>query len=964
MRDDRGARDRAGLAATVAAPTDLALEGTLAAPATDPALEGTLAAPATDPSLDGTLAATAQPASTRAAPVSGEGLAPGAALGRYVVLSRLGAGGMGEVYAAYDPVLDRRIAVKVIRPALDGAEARRMLLSEAQALAKLAHPNVVAVYDVGTVGDDIYIAMEYVDGQTVKAWLAEQPRAWPEIVALFAAAGRGLEAAHAAGLVHRDVKPDNVLVGKDGRVRVLDFGVALVTREGAPITRTNLAGTPAYMAPEQFGGGQIGPATDQFSFAVALYEALWKQRPFEGDTLTSIADNVCQGRVLDAPASDVPAWLRGAVMRALSRDPAQRFASIGALIAAIQPAPRRRWLPLAIAGAALVAVGAGVAIAASSRSHRAAPCTGIDRELAGIWDPARAQAVAHAVGKDAFPPVQHALDGYAHAWLDRAVAACRATAVTHEQTQAVLERRTACLDTRRRELDAAVTLLASGKVAADHAVQTAMGLDSLGGCDALAGLPGARPTAPPAELDRIEAALAHAHALRIAGKYKEALAAAADVVAAADKLHWGSEAAEAVYERAAAEYQFGQAKTAHERLFEVIRRGDEADDVRARAEGWILLTGVDAMALQRPDDGLRWAKHAAIALAKAGGDEELRGNLLVNTALADIALDRFADALTLQQQALQLYLHALGPEHMRIPMVRVAISNSYRRLGRLDDAIREGEAALALAERIYGKDHPEIATMLGGLGITYEAAGRYDDARAAFERSLAIKEQELGHTHASLAVTLEHLAGIDRHVGQFDAADALWQRAYDIRLAALGASHPLVTSMLYDKLTDRENRGLDAEGLALAREVVARLRAQGDAVMLPRALAHLCELERRAGQRADAAAHCAEAVKQLGTSPPDASHTVLVLAYAAHEAAERDPRAAAALLARAKTALAGVKAGAKEAAANVGWAEAHVLAAAGKHDDAVRVAHEARDALIAADGQAMPWFADDLARVR
>jgi eukaryotic-like serine/threonine-protein kinase len=211
----------------------------------------------------------------------GEALGPGDMLGRYVVLARVGAGGMGEVYTAYDPELDRKIALKVIRPTDDDAPnatgrasgGRGRLIAEAKALAKLAHPNVVAVHDVGSYRDDVYIAMEYVEGITLTAWAVGE-RSWQEIVEVFAAAGRGLAAAHAEGIVHRDVKPDNILIGKDGRARMIDFGVAVATRRSSPdLAESALVGTPAYMAPEQFLGDELGPHTDQFSFGVALYEA-------------------------------------------------------------------------------------------------------------------------------------------------------------------------------------------------------------------------------------------------------------------------------------------------------------------------------------------------------------------------------------------------------------------------------------------------------------------------------------------------------------------------------------------------------------------------------------------------------------------------------------------------------------------------------------------------------------------
>ncbi|MFY0580423.1 serine/threonine-protein kinase [Cystobacter fuscus] len=260
-------------------------------------------------------------------------LGRGTALDRYVVLEPLGQGGMGMVYAAYDSVLDRKVALKLLPPGdVDGdtemTSGRARLLREAQAMARLSHPNVVAVYDVHQHGLQVFMAMELVEGQTLLQWQRQQKRGWKEILAAFLSAGRGLAAAHAAGLVHRDFKPTNVLVGKDGRVRVTDFGLARThnappeepsepepspgTRDTSPVKahsmleleltqRGAVLGTPAYMAPEQFRGAAADARSDQFSFAVSLWEALYGERPFEGTTTGERRQNVLDGRIRTPP---------------------------------------------------------------------------------------------------------------------------------------------------------------------------------------------------------------------------------------------------------------------------------------------------------------------------------------------------------------------------------------------------------------------------------------------------------------------------------------------------------------------------------------------------------------------------------------------------------------------------------------------------------------------------------------
>ena len=310
-------------------------------------------------------------------PPLGGALAPGTRVGRYQILERVGRGGMGEVYAAYHPDLDRKIAIKVVHESGTGtAERQARLLREARSIARLQHPNVVTVYDAGAVGDRVYVAMEFVDGLTIDRWLEAAPRSSREILRAFIAAGRGLAAAHAAGLVHRDFKPQNVMITRDGAVRVMDFGLVrsadgeppsivdvAETPETAPasplLTRAGtIVGTPAYMAPEQFRGDVADARSDQFSFCVALYEALHGERPFQGENVLSLSMNVTEGefRPTSSSSNDVPLWIRRPLLRGLRVDPNRRHPSMDALIAALEadPAIKRRQRLLTAASIAVV----------------------------------------------------------------------------------------------------------------------------------------------------------------------------------------------------------------------------------------------------------------------------------------------------------------------------------------------------------------------------------------------------------------------------------------------------------------------------------------------------------------------------------------------------------------------------------------------------------------------------------
>jgi hypothetical protein len=308
---------------------------------------------------------------------------PGTQIGRYVVRDVIGSGGMGIVYTAHDPGLDRKVALKLLRPDLDSErpieDLQARLVREAQAMARLSHPNVVTVYDVGTYQGQVFVAMELVAGSTLKRWLAERPRAWRDVLAVFGAAGRGLAAAHATGLVHRDFKPENVLLTREGEPKVTDFGLACtpveaddggdrdLARPSRPwrlaITQSSaVVGTPAYMAPEQFLC-KADARSDQFSFCVAMFEALFGDRPFEMPTFERVFSGAQWSTTRTIPVtSQVPASIRSALMRGLASEPDQRFASMEALLAALalpssRPRPRVRarfW----VAGAVVAAVGA------------------------------------------------------------------------------------------------------------------------------------------------------------------------------------------------------------------------------------------------------------------------------------------------------------------------------------------------------------------------------------------------------------------------------------------------------------------------------------------------------------------------------------------------------------------------------------------------------------------------------
>jgi tRNA A-37 threonylcarbamoyl transferase component Bud32 len=369
--------------------------------------------------------------------------APGAVLGRYRIERELGAGAVGAVHAAFDPDLERRIALKVLRRAAASDEARQRLLREARAMAQLAHPNVVTVYEVGTAAGRDFIAMELIHGETLADWLRAAPRSPTAILDAFLAAGRGLAAAHAAGIVHRDFKPRNVLRSRDGRIAVTDFGLACDAEAGVPLalddtlplgaasgarserhelTETGaLVGTPAYMAPEQWRGDAITPGTDQFAYCVALWEALSGERPYRGQSLDELSRRIAAGpAALDA--SRIPRRLRGLLRRGLDPDPARRWPSMTVLLHCLE---RTRHVRIAVAvpaaiGAIAAAVAVGVALYPGEPA--ALPCEPPARDVERVWSP----SIAAELRAASSPAETAAFDAAYRDWQIARVAACHA----------------------------------------------------------------------------------------------------------------------------------------------------------------------------------------------------------------------------------------------------------------------------------------------------------------------------------------------------------------------------------------------------------------------------------------------------------------------------------------------------------------------------------------------------------
>ncbi len=736
----------------------------------------------------------------------------GTLIGRYVVMSLIGEGGMGVVYSAFDPELDRKVAIKLLQ-ARSGADDQAWLLREAQAMARLSHPNVIAVHDVGTVpGDRVFVAMEYVDGVTLRAWLKEV-RPWREVLRVLIAAGHGLAAAHASGLVHRDFKPDNVLVGNDGRVRVMDFGLArLQLDEGAephavhdheidtssPLSASltvagTLVGTPAYMAPELNTGAPADARSDQFSFGVALYEALFRVRPFDKSSPRG-------ARAKQPTDSKVPARIQRVVMRALSPVRDERYTSLDELLAelSVDVAAKRRRALVGAGMVAAIAITAGVGGLLSARSHREM-CTGIDQRLAGVWDVPIKRAIKGAFdatklpfAASAYTGLERALDGYTKSWLDAAVDSCKATRVRGDQTEEELALRSECLDRRLDEVRALTELLSVADAdLVGKGDQVVAQLEHVSRCANVAALraPGRVPSEPRARVAEMNKQLAEAKAAVIAGKYFPSIMAAKKVAAIAEEIHWPPAKAEGLLLQCTSLASAGtiaDAQTACTDAVWTAVKGHADEIVAGAALSEALLASQHQLGEARI-----WMGLANSVIARGSHEAYLDLRVLeVEAVIAAQAGDTQA-AIAAQQKALAVAGRMYGADNPLLWNEEEVFGLTLMKAGAYDQATPHYERALALHQQSVGPDHPDIALILTNLGACYAHAGEIAKARATYERSVAIREHTDGKDSPLLVMTLNNMA--DALIKSGDPASALTylDRARELGARTLGKASPM-----------------------------------------------------------------------------------------------------------------------------------------------------------------------------
>ena len=757
---------------------------------------------------------------------------PGPALGandRYVTLDRLGEGGMAVVYAAFDRALDRKVAVKVLKDQAS-ADADARLRREAQALARLKHPNVVTVYDVGRSAEGtLFVAMEFMEGGSLREWLAKEPRSRAEVMEKFLQAGEGLAAAHEAGLVHRDFKPDNVLLTDGGVARVGDFGLARVMEDGhdgdarteAPLssrsgtlTRTgSILGTPFYMAPEQLRGDPVSAPADQFAFGVALYEALAGARPFRADSLFLLLDAIEKGPPA-APRDRVPAWLGAVLARSLAVAEADRFPSMRALLSALRADPTRRRTKIAIAVALLGAAAAGAAATYKIERDQALVCEREPPITAAAWNEERRAAMEAAfestglaTAAEAARATEERLSTAATAIDAAQRSACESSRVRHEQTPAVLELRMACLHERVLELDALVSRgLSATREFVNGAVPLAAGLRSPGPCADVPTLTarGAPPSDAAARVEELRGRLAR-YAAGI-DPPKAALAFMEETAAAAEETGYLPLRSEAQQYLGVAREEAGNWLGADEALHRAYNLAEDMEDDRQRVDVALQLTFDLGRLEERFPEAHAWLVVATAAAARAGDPVYA---LRVAQVTGDLAMDekRHEDALASYLRVLEIARSVPGYDNMELARAEASVGNALSALGKIDEGLEHIQRAMSVGN-VTGQFYTPPYRAYVSLPVTYErsgdqpisyallSAGHPDPALALLHGDLEGKRERYGDESSFVAAVRASAARALVRAGRTDAALAQAKRAAAIVEKTLPPGHPKRTEVL------------------------------------------------------------------------------------------------------------------------------------------------------------------------
>ncbi len=726
-------------------------------------------------------------------------------IGRFELLQKLGQGGMGVVFAARDPELDRTVAIKMLHS--DGSDDVQRLLREAKAMARLSHPNVVTVYEAGTAREQVFLVMEFVQGQDLRRWIAGGPHSWRDVLALLAQAARGLVALHGAGLVHRDFKPENVMITDDGIAKVADFGLARASTDSASVENTlersdadadigtgirtitragAIVGTPAYAAPEVLEGRRADARSDQFSFCVTAHEALYGERPFHGASLHSLVENMTSGRVRPVPESTrVPGRVRRLLARGMAADPAARHASMTDLAEALEALlARRRRATTVVAAAGLLGIGVAV-----TWPRKVEECSGSAAAWATAWDDTRRTAVqdamdasGHPAAATTFERVAATLDAYGEEWMNKHREACGAN-VRGEESDEVLDGRMACLSERRDRAGALVDALThADQIAVGRAVEAARQLPEIQVCDDP--FAQAREEPLPADPDLRAAILdlysrrQQALVLDSLGQHVDARAALETIRDEADAL--GHRPLQALVRTDLVQANVGTPEK-RDTLYDALYFSESAGYDTATRVAWTKLIEIHAR-LTEYDAAARAARHAEAIVERLGN----------------------------------------RPEHLAA--ISEAKGFMFVEKGELGTAVTTFIEALEIAEGL-DPDSPTVGAYLGNLALAYSLKG--DDALALpiYERAYDHSVRTFGHMHRTVGHNLFNRARVKAHMGDLDASNEDYELALEI-LRAVAAPNDISLILALNNLGQNYgDQGHYPEAIALIEEAIAMLEA-------------------------------------------------------------------------------------------------------------------------------------------
>jgi len=624
--------------------------------------------------------------------------------------------------------------------------------------------------------------------------------------------------------VHRDFKPENVLVGRDGRVRVLDFGLARTEADfdpaldgpppeieddplegdrhtlGTDTTRAGLdsptlhvvdlpgrntqlstrltqvgaiMGTPAYMAPEQHQGHRTDARSDQFSFCVALYESLYGQRPYPGRTRAELLVRMLEGEIREAPRdAAVPGWVRRVLIRGLATKPEERWEDMDTLLAALSPKPKTSRRGVVVAGVGLSVVTAAVIFAWPDSAPAEAPCQGADRKLVGVWDDEIRTTVEQAFdatqrpyAADAFATTARFLDDYTDRWVEMHTEACLATSVRKEQSQDLLDRQMICLGRRLKNVGALTRLLAEADAQmVTEAVSATTSLPQLSPCgdpELVAGGVAPLSGAKAEQAATVDDHMAQARSLDALGRYEAALTSANAARDAARTLAEPGRRAETTALLGQIQLHAGDAKLAESTLLEAVWLADAAQADLVRARSWTDLVWAVGYEQARADEVDPLRRHAEASLDRGGGNPLLSASLHEN--LGGIARNRKGEpeaAMREHEEALEIRREQLGPDAPQVARSLVNLSQSRADLGQFEAAERDLEEAMQIFVAKYGKTHPLVASVLHGRGILAFRRDAHERAASLLRQAILVDEAALPPDHPQLASAVHDLGEV------------------------------------------------------------------------------------------------------------------------------------------------------------------------------------------------------------